>query len=58
MQEKQDEEKSMKPQLLILYVGRISLQQLLDISVEYLTKNIDPSHPQPDCIFSAQFESC
>ena len=34
MQEKQDEEKSRKPGLLILYVGYIAWQQILDITAE------------------------
>ena len=39
MQEKYDEEKARNPRLLILSVGRIARQQILDISADYLTKN-------------------
>ena len=40
IQEKHDGEKARKPRLLILSVGRIARQQLLDISADYLTNNI------------------
>ena len=39
MQEKHDEEKSSKPRLLILSVGRISRKELLDILLDQLTNN-------------------
>ena len=39
MQVNHDEEKSSKPQLLIMFVGRIVRQELLDISADYLTNN-------------------
>ena len=39
MQEKHDEEKARNPRLLILSVGRIARQQILDISADYLKKN-------------------
>ena len=34
MQEKNDEDKSSKPRLLIIFVGHIIWQELLDISAE------------------------
>ena len=39
MQGKQDEEKSSNSRLLILFVEHIGLQELLDISADYLTNN-------------------
>ena len=36
---KHDGGKVRKPGLLIIYVGRIARQQLLDISADYLTNN-------------------
>ena len=34
MQEKHDEDKASKPRLLILFVGHIARQELLDISAD------------------------
>ena len=39
MQENNDGEKVRKPRLLVLSVGRIARQQLLDISLDDLTNN-------------------
>ena len=39
MQEKHDEDKASKPRLIILFVGHIGWQELLDISADYLENN-------------------
>ena len=39
MQENQNGGKSRKPRLIIIYVGHIKPQQLLENSAEYLTNN-------------------
>ena len=39
MQEKRDGEKSRKPWLIIISVGRIALQELIDISADDLANN-------------------
>ena len=39
MQENHDEDKSSKPRLLIIFVGRIGSKELIDISADYLTNN-------------------
>ena len=39
MQEKHDEEKSIKPRLLIIFVVNIVRQELLDISADWLENN-------------------
>ena len=39
MQEKYDDDKASKPWLLILYVGHIAWQEILDIPADQLTNN-------------------
>ena len=39
MQKNYDEDKSSKPWLLIIFVGRIVWKELLGISAEYMTNN-------------------